>query len=277
MNLSALDILFDRLPKLPALPRVVQDLILSLENEDVDLSRLAEPVRHDPAMSACVLRLANSSYFGAHRKVGSIEDAVARIGLDAMRTLVIATGLTGVFDGVKSVDLRPFWHCSLLTAGFARPLARVGRLDAEFAYTAGLMHRLGEVLLQLAFPEDALPALAQMASLSPAERTVNESAQFGVDHCMAGAELARRWQFPAAIQNALAHYADPLCPQAGPFAAIVAIASHCARGTLAGQNAPAVFAGLSAEVLERVVLDEDAILDVLEEAPHLLEDVKRFI
>lgn len=269
--------LFDRLPRLPAMPKVVQDLIVSLEDDAVDLGRLAEPVRHDPAVSACVLRLANSSYFGAHRKVGSIEDAVARIGFDALRTLVIATGLTGTFSDVKGLDLRPFWHRSLLTAGLARPLARAARLDGEFAYTAGLMHRLGEVLLELAWPDEAPEFERAIAGRSPADRVANETARFGVDHCAAGAELARSWQFPASIQNALAYYTDPLLPQAGPFAAIVALAEACAETVMAARRFEDLLEIVSKDVLERVVLDEEALLGVYEEAAQVLEDARRFI
>lgn len=275
--MTEIEKLFERLTELPAIPKVMQDLIASMEDGDADIAELAEIVRHDPTVSARVLRLANSSYYGSLKKIGSIQDAVTRIGLDSLRTLVITLGLTDAFKAVPGVSLRDFWHHALLSAALARGLARAAHQDVEFAYTSALMHRIGSLLLHLAAPQEAAALAREQANATPAERCIAERNKLGVDHCSAGAELARQWNFPLAIRNGLAAYAYPLSPQASPFAAIVALASQAASAFIGGETPEAILDSLPEEVMEKVVLDRETVLGELEEAPALLEDAKAFI
>lgn len=275
--MTEIEMLFERLSELPAIPKVVQNLIASMEDEEADIAGLALVVSHEPTLSARVLRLANSSYYGAQKKIGSIQEAVTRIGLNALRSLVITSGLTQAFKDVPGIALNEFWRHALLSAGFARGLARASHLDIEYAYTAALMHRIGALLLHLAFPEQADALAGSLAGASAAERCSAERKALGVDHCSAGAELARQWNFPLAIRNGLAAYAYPTSPQASPFAAIVALASQAATATLAGSDPEAILAEMPEEVIEKVVLDKETVLGVLEDGPELLRDASSFL
>lgn len=275
--MSTIEKLFERIPDLPAMPKVMQDLVRTMGDDSADISDLADSVKHDPTLSARVLRMANSAYYGASRKIGAIEDAVTRIGLNALRTLVIASGMTTTFKAVPGVKLQPFWRHALLSAALARSIARRARIDVEFAYTAALMHRIGELLLHLASPAEAQALAAEFVDASPAERCEAERERLGADHCAAGAELARLWQFPAAIQNALGAYAYPLSKQASPFAAIVAIASICAQSVMEGMPSEDIATAMPAEWLEKIVLDRQTLSDILEDAPTMLAEAQAFI
>ncbi|WP_341678188.1 HDOD domain-containing protein [Niveibacterium sp. SC-1] len=275
--MSTIDKLFERLPDLPAIPKVTQDLIRTLGEDDADIGHLSELVRHDPTLSARVLRMANSSYYGAMHKIGSIQEAVTRVGLNALRTLVIASGVTTAFKAVPGTNLREFWHHALLSAGLARELARSAHLDAEIAYTTALMHRIGGLLLHLAAPQEAQALARELADASPAQRCEAERDRLGADHSAAGAELARIWNFPLAIRNGIASYPYPNSPQASPFAAVVAIASRCADGVIRGESNTETLAAFDPGMLERVVLGEEALHNALDCAPRLLEDARAFI
>lgn len=275
--MSTIAELFERIPDLPAMPKVMQDLVRTMEDDSADLSDLAVSVKHDPTLSARVLRMANSAYYGATRKIGAIEDAVTRIGLNALRTLVIASGMTTTFKAVPGVKLQPFWRHALLSASLARALARRARIDVEFSYTSALMHRIGDLLLHLAHPAEAQALAAELVDASPAERCEAERERFGADHCAAGAELARLWQFPVAIQNALGAYAYPVSKQASPFAAVVAISSLCAQGLMNGRKGEDIAEGIPQEWLEKIVVDTDTLALVLEDGPALLAEAQSFI
>ena len=88
--MSPMEKLFANLPKLPSMPKVVQELIASLVKEDIDIGTLVDKVKQDQALSARVLQMANSSAYGSSQKVGSIDKAVTMIGLSALRSVVIA-------------------------------------------------------------------------------------------------------------------------------------------------------------------------------------------
>ncbi|HEX5125883.1 MAG TPA: HDOD domain-containing protein, partial [Rhodocyclaceae bacterium] len=109
---TSVDKLFASVPHLPSIPKVVQALIVSLNDDEADLSSLVNQVKQDQSLSARVLRLANSSYYGASYKIGAIEDAITLIGLNALRTLVIASGVAGAFVKVEGIDLKAFWRHS---------------------------------------------------------------------------------------------------------------------------------------------------------------------
>lgn len=268
---SPIDKLFSSIPSLPSIPRVVQELIASLGDEDIDIGTLVKQVKQDQSLSARVLRLANSSYYGASHKIGAIDDAVTVIGLNALRTLVIASGVTGAFTTLDGMDMKHFWRHSMVSAGVARALGKRAGVNAEFAYTAGLMHRMGLLLIHLAYPEVGKQLAHEGDKMGAASLVAIEHALIQTDHCEIGAELARRWNFPAVIANALRWYANPLAEQACPHAAVVALSAQIAQGLLSRQPVEAIAADLSGAVLERIVVDRDDVMDQIEACRPLAE------
>lgn len=250
------DELFDKLPRLPSIPRVVQELIHTLDNPDADLHSLIAEVKHDQALSLRVLRLANSSYYGVSRKIGAIDDAVTLIGLNALRTLVITSGVTWTFHEVPGVALQPFWRHAMLTAMVARSLARPAGANGEYAYTAGLIHRVGELLIALALPDQAAGISHAMHEGPVTELIAAERALLGLDHCEVGAEQARQWNFPVVIRHAVRWYAEPDNPEGGPQAGLVHLAARIAWGLTHRQAEPDIIASLHAGLCQRLNLGQ---------------------
>ncbi len=237
--MNAIDMLFGNATLLPQIPKVVQELIDSLKDEDVDLAQLASKVKQDQVISAKVLRLANSSYYGSKGKVGSIDEAITLIGLNAFRTLIIASGVAGAFKQVPGLDLAAFWKNSMLVANIAKALARSNKLDAEAAFTIGLMHGIGQLMLHLGFPDGAAKVAANCKGTSVGERKAVERTLLQIDHCQVGAELAKRWHFPAEIQDSILHYADPI--NGNLHAKVVHTAVLVAQELAAGQSSEQIF------------------------------------
>ena len=246
---------FASMPSLPSIPKIVQELIATLGNDDADLGALVGKLKQDQSLSARVLRLANSSHYGSSHKVGGIDDAVTLIGFNALRTLVIASGVTGSFATIPGVDLKRFWKHSMLSAQIARNVGRRASVNPEFAYTAALMHRIGQLLINAAYPSVAKEIEAENHDLSVAELAAIERSHLQLDHCEVSAELARRWNFPSAIQNALHWYATPLKDEACPYAGIVHLSAQLAFGIEAGLDDDAILASLNAPLIEQLVLD----------------------
>lgn len=121
MNLEAL---FQQQTALPSIPKVVQEVIESFNNESVSIEEIAKKLAADQVLSAKILRLANSSYYHVSRTIGTVDDAVLMLGFMTVRTLVVSTGMAGSFKKLPGVDLKLFWRYSLDTAIVAKWLAK---------------------------------------------------------------------------------------------------------------------------------------------------------
>lgn len=193
--------------QLPALPRVVLELIESLRDDDCDVDRIAQQIARDPGISAKTLRLANSSFFGLQRSVSSIDQAVTVLGFSAVRNIATTAGLMRSAEALpaRALDMDAFWRHSLATALCAREMASRTMHNAALAYTCGLLHDLGKLVLASAVPE--LYGAMLQASNYRAEPTIHcERTFLGVDHAQAGREVVSHWQFPPDIQTAVSQH-----------------------------------------------------------------------
>lgn len=197
---------------LPSLPAVVNDLLATMEQDDFDMQVLAAKITLDQALTAKTLRLANSSFYGLQSKVTTIGQAVSVLGFHSIRTLVTACSVIASFSahGSGTFDFKAFWRHSIASAVCARVIAPHLKVNPDSAFTAGLLHDLGTLVLATRFADDYQRVLAWQhehdCMVSVAERAV-----FGTDHAAIGAALTAHWKFPEPIQAAVAghHLAGP--------------------------------------------------------------------
>ncbi|MQA22039.1 HDOD domain-containing protein [Rugamonas rivuli] len=195
---------------LPSLPAVVSELLASMNQDDIDTHALAAKITLDQALTAKTLRLANSSFYGMPAKVTSIQQAISVLGFHAIRTLVTACSVTDSFAPVpgSQFDFPAFWRHSIASAVCARVLAPHVRVNPDTAFTAGLLHDLGTLVLASRFPDDYRRVHAYRiehdCTAEPAQLAV-----FGIDHAAVGSALAAHWKFPAPIQAAVAEHHQP--------------------------------------------------------------------
>lgn len=206
----ARDELLAALRDLPPLPSLVLELVESLGHEELSAAQLATKISQDQALAAKTLRLANSSFYGRGRRVGSVADAIGVLGLRTVRGVVTAAGLAGSFGRSADFDHDSFWRHSLASALAAQALAsELGRDDADLAFTVGLLHDIGRLALASAFA----PAHAEVERLRRDEDRLAceaERAVLGIDHAEVGGLIARHWNFSPAIVDAIReHHAPP--------------------------------------------------------------------
>ncbi len=253
-----LEDIFEQTHRLPTVPKVVQKLIDSFGNPGADIGDIASKVAQDQVIAAKTLRLANSAHFATTRRIGSLNEAVMVLGFSTLRTLVVATGITGAFVTTQNFDRKRFWRNSLEVATHCRWLARVCKQDADAAFTCGLIYNIGELLLHVVAPEIARK-IDQLAA-EGGDRQALEDANIGFDYIEVGAELARRWSFPEPFRLAILHQANPLAsPDAGKLGLILHL-SICLASLLEQK------AGSTAEILTQLPQD---ILAALELQPEL--------
>lgn len=253
--------LFDNPTALPTAPKVVQDLIQSFDKASVSTEDVAKKVALDPVLSAKLLRLANSAYYNVSRSIGTVEDAVLMLGFVAVRTLVISSGLVNGFKAVTGLELQQFWRYSMHTAVAAKWIARKTRDNQELAFTIGMMHAIGELLIHSAIPEQA-QALDRDTPPLDARRLDVEKAAFGFGYADVGAELARRWQFPAIFSDAIEAIPAPLTQQpVDRLAAVVHLGAWRARAMLEEKTDEQLADTLPRDVAQAIGLDPDLLLD----------------
>lgn len=221
--------LFDHPNALPTAPRVVQELIESFDSEAVSIPEVTRKIAVDPVLSAKLLRLANSAYYHVSRSISTVDDAVTMLGFVTVRTLVISNGLVNGFKSMPGLDLHKFWRYSLHTAVAAKWLAKKAKQNSDEAFTVGMMHAIGQLVMHTAMPEQCLQ-IDKMAGPTDPRRLDIERTSFGYDFADVGAELSKRWKFPDAFANAIEHFPEPVEHSTFvPMAAILHLAVWRAR------------------------------------------------
>lgn len=207
MNPPTLEVLLETAHTLPTLPQVVKHILETLNDDNANADSLVQQLNTDPAIVARLLAAANSSAFGLSSQVASTRQAILVLGLATVRSITLATALVERFAHVGGFDGRQFWRHSLGVATCARSIAERTGCHPEAAFSAGLLHDIGQLLMATAAPEATALAGKRMNETG-ISITAAEEAIFGYDHAAVGAALAQRWRLPGDITCGIrAHHA----------------------------------------------------------------------
>jgi putative nucleotidyltransferase with HDIG domain len=263
---------------LPTLPLVVTELISTLERADVSIDELAAKVSNDQALTAKTLRLANSSTYGLQVKVTTIQQAITFLGFQTTRDLITAAAITGCFAEGQCAGFsdKAFWRHSIATAACARVLARRMRFNQDYAFTAGLLHDIGRLVLVSTHPEHYAEVIAWRAA-HDSELLDAERAVLGVDHLAAGIALAEHWNFSDTMKLAIAHHHAPDADGAGFLATIIHVANAIVHALdIAGEQDELV-PPVSAVAWTALGLSEEAYLHVFRETELQFDEISTLL
>lgn len=256
------DEVIHRRDALPAFPRVIAEILGTLDDPDANLNSLVAQVGRDPVLAGRVFSQANSAALGTRHNasVRSLYTATSLIGLSRLRQTVIMTSLAGFLRSANPPGLSPgFWEHSAAAGVCCEQIAAQARLSTDPALIAGLLHDVGQLWLCRFEPEDFLSAwqtaLMQKASIEAAER-----AQFGVDHATIGAWLIESWGLPQAICAAVQQHHDPEPSPNEPLVSVLHVAEVVINALNLGYADNAHVTRLSAECCATLglVWDESA-------------------
>jgi HD-like signal output (HDOD) protein len=250
---------------LPTMPEVASDLIRSLNEDDVPLAELREAIARDPALAVQLLRLANSAHYGNREKVSTLDEAIARVGVNQVRALALASCFNDAFPVAHGIDREAFWRASQTYGGMSQWLATSMGSDSEQAWLTGFMVRLGELIMGMKSP--SCVAEFERQPQAPGERWQRQNALLGLTEGQVSAELARCWNFPDNMVRAMDAAADPMAAQ--PFSRLGAVL-HVAELLAAAPTASAVD-DLPADVLTALNLDPIWISERLPQAQRYVD------
>ncbi len=205
----SMDLIFSKIKQLPVIPKLLHELMQNFSDDNSRIEDIAKKIAMDQVISAKVLKMANSAAYRRGTEITSIEQAVIRLGFNALRSLVVASGLMTSFRTPANFDKNKFWVDNFQVATIAKALAGDCRnIEPETAFTCALLHNIGELLIQSALPEEA--SLINMSISRGSSRIDAQREMLGYDYSQVGAELARRWSLSDTFVRAIAQQLDPL-------------------------------------------------------------------
>jgi len=197
--------------RLISLPEVYLKLQQIISREDFSLAEITEVISVDPAVTARLLRMVNSAFFGLAARIETVSRAVNYLGAQQVHDLVLSTSIAQSFADMhnEAFDLHEFWRKSVYCAIAARELAVICNvLDSERLFVTGLLHDIGHLMMRRSLPELVIQAenLAEQQSitLSQAEKQV-----IGFDYAVVGAQLLKNWHLPDSLSDSIKYQLKP--------------------------------------------------------------------
>ena len=245
---------------LPSLPRTVALLMNELAQREPSLRRLNLLFGSDPVLAARLLELANAPAHQLTRQVAGISEALVLLGSAPLQTLVSSATLGTAARAVPGINLQQFWRYSLHTAKLARSLAGVVFQNPTAAYTAGLLHGLGELLIHLGNPQKAQSMNTLVLPLDMRRGKI-EQRILGYSYSHVSAALAQRWLLPQVVVDALQYQSAPFDNTAyEPLAGVIHLAAWRVRGREAGLSERELAVTFPGEIGLMLGLDIDMVL-----------------
>jgi HD-like signal output (HDOD) protein/CheY-like chemotaxis protein len=205
--------LIARMDRLPSMPSLYVEIVEKLQDPEVGVEEIGEIVGKDLAMTAKILKLVNSAFFGLGRQISSPAEAVSYLGVDTIKSLVLSIHAFSQFSAThfEGFSIEALWVHSQQTAGLAKEIVRLEKGDQKMmdeAFVAGLLHDTGKLVLGSNFPAQYGPVLkagrvGSLATLAAEENT------FGANHAEIGAYLLGLWGLPVPVVEAIALHHQP--------------------------------------------------------------------
>lgn len=202
-----------RMDRLPSIPTLYVELVEMMRDPRVSIENVGAVIGKDMAMTAKVLKLVNSAFFGIQRRVVSTADAVSYLGVEMIRSLVLSIHAFSQFESVEQEGfcVEVLWSHSLRTAAAAKAIARMEGADKllyEDAFTAGMLHDVGKLVLAANFPERYRDVF-HLKNFNQVDCSTAEDQVFGANHADVGGYLLGLWGLPVPVVNAIALHHAP--------------------------------------------------------------------
>jgi len=233
--------LVGQMDRLPSIPSLYVELVEALQDPEASLETIGAIVEQDIGMTAQILKLVNSAFFGLRRQISSPVEAANYLGLDTLRSLVLSINAFSQFDAVKidGFSLAQLWTHSMETGAVAKAIAQMEDADRKFAdeaFVAGLLHDTGKLVLAANFSEQYAQVVSLMQS-DALDASKAEQRVFGATHASVGGYLLGLWGLPVPVVEAIALHHEPARAPEKIFSPLTAV--HAADALVHQSAAPA--------------------------------------
>lgn len=262
------------LPTLPTMLGKILDVVSDPQSSAVDLGQL---VAVDQSLSATLLRIVNSAYYGFYRQITSVSQAIVMLGFVEVRNLALTISVFNNLTSSSKYDRVQLWRHALGTAIAAEHLAKRCNMQVTGCFEAGLLHDIGKVILDMLYPEDFLRAVEKAAAdqipLHEAENAIFEGS-----HCTVGNILGDHWNLPREVINAITfHHSPEETDEDTQLTDVVALANYITYLCSLGDTGNPVPPALPQFSLERLGIEESLCTEIAAELGEKQESIDDFI
>lgn len=265
----------EQVGELPTLPHVVQKLASMIGRPNISAEEIGALIEKDQVLSAKVLRLANSPFYGFPSRIASVAHAVVVLGLSVVKGLTLCAT---AFDMMKNAGMNELWRHSLGVAITAHILgAKAGMKNPEEVFVGGLLHDIGKVVLYVKWPDVGQQITLAIRNTS---RSLMETEQalFEVSHADVGGWLATAWHLPTSLREPILHHHSPSAAQDAKLqTAIVHVADVLVKGLACGNPGDDLVPPLSRQAWDLVGLDAQGLAQCLAQATEEFQTIDDYL
>ena len=211
---------------IPSFPQIYDEMVAELQKPNSDLQRIARILMKDPGLTARVLQIVNSPFYGMRRRIHDTVQAIGLLGMQNLLSMVLAAEVFNAFDaGAAGLSLNRLWGHSTATAACARRIAQQAGCSPDatmMAFVAGVLHDSGRLVLGSHVPH-AHRSFVQAMGHEDQSFVAAERDHMGVTHAEVGAYLLNEWNLPTAIVEAVAFHHEPSLAREAGFTPLTAV------------------------------------------------------
>jgi HD-like signal output (HDOD) protein len=256
---------------------VLEEIEAAIQSPQCSLVTVGEAIEKDPDLTARLLKLGNSSFYGFSSRLATVAEAISLIGIQQVQDLIVASSIVERFIGVADefVSMESFWRHSLACGIGARLLALERRLPkADKFFVAGLLHDVGRLVLFSQAPQSA----QQVFTLYRKERLLLREAEvrvLGYDHQQIAETLMRQWKYPVNLAQAVAYHHQPAATRIAPEeAAVVHLSDHLVNAMQIGSSGERYVPPLNQKAWEVLKFSPDVLGSIVGKIDEQIEAVQ---
>lgn len=281
MKQDSLNRKLEMMNDLPSFPSLVFEAIHLLHNPDITIERLISSIQLDQAIVSKILRLVNSSFYGFQGKIGNLSQALVLLGFNTVRNAILSISILDIFSGIgkdESYDLRLLWLHAIGTGVIAQVISRQLKYPrVENLFIAGLLHDIGKLVIIKLFPEDFFQILKEVKekdiSIIEGERSV-----LGINHAEIGHKMAKKWNLPKEIQEAIGlHHCPWNARENRAMSAMVYLSDCLCRALDIGYGGDSLVPEIDPKALTLLGIEPLFIAGCLEDIDLEMERAKSFL
>jgi putative nucleotidyltransferase with HDIG domain len=259
----------DSIDRMPTLSPVIHKITEVANNVKSSAQDLTDVIQLDPVLTAKVIRMVNSAYFGLPQEIKSLKQAVVMLGLNTIKNVALSSAFLGKMNlnkGSTALNGEDFWKHSLGVAVASKMIARKLGIDSKYLeeyFIAGLIHDIGKVLINNFFPEEMNMILEESSSrklpILEVERKI-----FGLTHEEIGIAIGKKWKFANSLLYAVGKHHQPVQEgNSANFSMVVAVADTFVKILQVGFSGNSKIEAIPDEVWKALNLDEEKVFEAL--------------
>jgi HD-like signal output (HDOD) protein len=271
--------IFEKKIKLPEIPSIVVELNEVIANPYASANSIADVVKKSPSLTALLLRIVNSSFYGFPSQIDSISRAVMIIGTRELANLALGVSIISVFKDISkevidmSLFLRHSYMCGIISRGLG---AHKNLPKTELLFVAGLLHDLGKLIIYQHFPQQAKVLLKK--SMETGRFLHHEEMDcLGCRHTEVGKYLFQQWKLPVELENAVFFHHNPSLSSNAAYASIVHLADIIVNALRVGTSGERLVPALDRKAWDHLGLSPRSFKVVIDQASHQFEPFEAFL